>query len=66
MKYWSVAPLAAFATLLSIGAASQTPPAPVLATTLDTDGRPLPFGRRPHEPNDKPLGSGRFPAVMAE
>ena len=41
------------------------PPAPVLASDRDGDGRPLPFGRRPVDPADKPLGSGRYKAVMA-
>ena len=40
--------------------------APVLRTEKDTDGKALPFGRRPHQPNDKPLGNGPFKAIMAE
>ena len=40
--------------------------APVLRTEKDTDGKALPFGRRPHQPNDKPLGTGPFKAIMAE
>lgn len=47
-------------------ALAQTPAAPVLRADKDVDGRPLPFGRRPHQPNDAPLGSGPFKAVMAE
>jgi hypothetical protein len=40
--------------------------APVLSPAKDTDGKALPFGRRPHQPNDKPLGTGPFKAIMAE
>jgi hypothetical protein len=40
--------------------------APVLRTEKDSDGKALPFGRRPHQPNDKPLGTGPFKAIMAE
>jgi dienelactone hydrolase len=45
---------------------AQTPPAPVLGAQKDVDGRPLPFGRRAHQPSDAPLGSGPFKAVMSE
>ena len=62
--------LAAVAGLAIVAAGSlafaQTPPAPVLGADKDTDSRPLPFGRRPHQPNDAPLGSGPFKAVMGE
>jgi hypothetical protein len=62
--------IAAVAGLAAMAAGSvafaQTPPAPVLGADKDTDGRPLPFGRRPHQPSDTPLGSGPFKAVMAE
>src|SRR5262245_13250117 len=40
--------------------------APVLGTAKDIDGKALPFGRRPRQPNDKPLGTGPFKAIMAE
>ena len=40
--------------------------APVLRPEKDVDGKALPFGRRPHQPNDKPLGTGPFKAIMAE
>jgi hypothetical protein len=40
--------------------------APVLRPEKDTDGMALPFGRRPHQPNNMPLGTGPFKAIMAE
>jgi hypothetical protein len=40
-------------------------PAPVLAKEVDSTGRPIPFGRAPHQPNDTPLGSGPYKAIMA-
>src|SRR5215475_3683765 len=40
--------------------------APVLSPAKDADGKPLPFGRQPHQPDDKPLGTGPFKAIMAE
>lgn len=46
-------------------AAEVVPPAPTLLSDKDADGRPLPFGRQPVQPYDKPLGSGRFKAVMS-
>ena len=52
--------------LAGSAALAQTPPAPVLGTDKDADGRPLPFGRRPHQPSEAPLGSGPFKAVMGE
>src|SRR5215475_11113439 len=39
---------------------------PVLGPAKDADGKPLPFGRQPHQPDDKPLGTGPFKAIMAE
>src|ERR1051325_3524219 len=51
--------------LLAVAVASADKP-PVLSTGKDTDGKALPFGRRPHQPNDKPLGTGPFKAIMAE
>ena len=42
-----------------------TPPAPVLGGEVDTDGRPLPFGRRLRQPESTPFGSGPYQAVMA-
>jgi dienelactone hydrolase len=47
------------------GAVMSVPRAPVLLTDLDTDGRPLPFGRRPYQPPETPLGSGPYKAIMA-
>jgi dienelactone hydrolase len=57
--------LAALAVSGVAAAASPVPPAPVLSTQKDADGRPLPFGRQPVEPYDKALGSGPYKAVMA-
>lgn len=57
---------AALAAVAGPLASAQTPAAPVLGVEKDAGGRPLPFGRRPHQPNDAPLGSGPFKAVMAE
>jgi hypothetical protein len=51
--------------LLAVAVASADKP-PVLAPGKDTDGKALPFGRRPHQPNDKPLGTGPYKAIMAE
>jgi dienelactone hydrolase len=45
-------------------ALAQTPPAPTLGRDVDTDGRPLPFGRQPHQANDTRLGSGQYKAIM--
>ena len=45
--------------------AQSVPPAPVLGTAKDADGRPLPFGRQAVEPYDKPLGTGPYKAIMA-
>jgi dienelactone hydrolase len=61
-----LAAAAALAITTGTLALAQTPAAPVLKTDKDVDGRPLPFGRRPHQPNDTPLGSGPFKAVMAD
>ena len=36
--------------LVGAAAQAQTPPAPVLGPDKDTDGRPLPFGRRRSRP----------------
>ena len=41
-------------------------PAPVLGTSKDADGKPLPFGRPPYQKPDTPLGTGPFKAVMAQ
>jgi hypothetical protein len=51
--------------VIAVGLAFADRP-PVLGVDKDKDGKPLPFGRQPHQPNDKPLGSGPFKAVMAE
>jgi len=59
----------AFLTLLAVlfaVALASADRAPVLRTEKDIDGKALPFGRRPHQPNDKPLGTGPFKAIMAE
>jgi dienelactone hydrolase len=53
------------AGLVATAALAQVPPAPVLGADKDTDGRPLPFGRAPHQPHDTPLGSGPYKAIMA-
>jgi dienelactone hydrolase len=53
------------AGLVATAALAQVPPAPVLGPDKDTDGRPLPFGREPHQPHDTPLGSGPYKAIMA-
>jgi dienelactone hydrolase len=45
-------------------ALSATPPAPVIGPDKDDTGRPLPFGRRPHQPDNMPLGSGPHKAIM--
>jgi len=39
---------------------------PVLRTDKDADGKALPFGRQPHQPDDKPFGTGPFKAIMAD
>ena len=44
---------------------AQVPPAPTLATGIDSAGRPLPFGRAQRSPPETPLGSGRHKAIMA-
>jgi hypothetical protein len=51
------------ATLLAATALAE--PAPVLSPQVDAAGKPLPFGRPPHRPDDTPLGSGPYKAVMA-
>jgi dienelactone hydrolase len=60
---------AAFAAAVLVAqsalAAQPVPPAPVLSVQKDTDGRPLPFGRRAVQPYDLALGSGPYKAVMA-
>src|SRR5215831_18404134 len=50
---------------MAVGLAMADRP-PVLGPDKDADGKPLPFGRQPHQPDDKPLGTGPFKAVMAE
>jgi hypothetical protein len=65
MKKGFYALLACLAVLLVVALASADR-APVLRSEKDTDGKALPFGRRPHQPNDKPLGTGPFKAIMAE
>lgn len=60
----SLSVLVACACAFSIQAAAGEP-APVLAKEVDSTGRPVPFGRAPHQPNDTPLGSGPHKAVMA-
>src|SRR6185436_5258433 len=57
--------LALFVVLIAVALATADR-APVLSTSKDTDGKALPFGRRPHQPNDKPLGTGPFKAIMVE
>src|SRR5437868_1993898 len=57
--------LALFILLFAVALASADR-APVLRPEKDTDGKALPFGRRPHQPNDKPLGTGPFKAIMAD
>jgi hypothetical protein len=52
--------------VLLIVALASADRAPVLVSGKDTDGKALPFGRRPHQPNDKPLGTGPFKAIMEE
>jgi Dienelactone hydrolase family len=56
--------LALSAALLSGSAMAD--PAPVLAPTKDTDGKPLPFGRPVYQKPNVPLGTGPYKAVMAE
>ena len=53
--------LAAFAAS-SVHAAM--PPAPVYSDQKDQDGKALPFGRLPWKPNDTPMGTGPYKAVM--
>ena len=65
MKKGFYALLTLLAVLLVVALASADR-APVLRSEKDTDGKALPFGRRPHQPNDKPLGTGPFKAIMAE
>src|SRR5262252_474499 len=61
------APLAAMFVVLALAVAfAMADRPPVLGPDKDADGKPLPFGRQPHQPNDKPLGTGPFKAVMAE
>ena len=61
--------LVLFLTAVSVAqsalSAQLVPAAPVLGSEKDADGRPLPFGRQPVEPYDKPLGTGPFKAIMA-
>ena len=45
--------------------AQPVPPAPVLGSQKDADGRPLPFGRQPVRPYGEPAGSGPYRAIMA-
>ena len=56
--------LALVAVWLAVALAADR--APVLRPEKDVDGKALPFGRRPHQPNDKALGAGPFKAIMAE
>jgi len=60
----SIPVFAALAVAFSIQAALAEP-APVLSKEVDSTGRPIPFGRAPHQPNDTPLGSGPHKAIMA-
>src|SRR5437867_11761829 len=61
------APLAALVLLVVVATAvALADRPPVLGPDKDADGKPLPFGSRPHQPNDKPLGTGPFSAIMAE
>lgn len=53
-----------------VGAQQAAPPvplspAPVLATSKDAQGRPLPFGMPPYFKPETPLGTGPYKAVMA-
>jgi hypothetical protein len=57
--------LAVLGVLVAVGL-TWADRAPVLSPNKDVDGKPLPFGRRPHQPNDTPLGTGPFKAIMAE
>lgn len=57
--------VAAAAVTQSAIFAQSVPPAPTLLPDKDADGRPLPFGRHPVEPYDKPLGSGPYKSIMA-
>jgi len=56
--------LALAAALLSGSAIAD--PAPVLAPTKDSDGKPLPFGRPAYQKPEVPLGTGPYKAIMAE
>jgi hypothetical protein len=57
--------LAVLGVLVAVGL-TWADRAPVLSPNKDVDGKPLPFGRRPHQPNNTPLGTGPFKAIMAE
>ncbi len=41
-------------------------PAPVLGPDKDADGKPLPFGRAQWQPDNTPLGTGPYKAIMAQ
>lgn len=53
------------ATLILLSAARATPP-PVLATAVDGNGKPLPFGRPVYQTPTTPMGTGPYKAIMAE
>jgi hypothetical protein len=55
----------ALAVVAAVCQSAGAEPAPVLSKEVDDTGRPIPFGRAPHLPNDTPLGSGPHKAIMA-
>ena len=62
MRKWIA--LALLASFAAGSAQAVMPPPPVLSTQTDADGKQLPFGRLPWKPNDTPLGTGPYKAVM--
>jgi len=52
------------AALCATAVQAAMPPAPIYTDRTDEQGKPLPFGRLPWFPNDRPMGAGPYPAIM--